>query len=325
MARGVVLLLPCLFLLLLVLVAASVSASLPVYTLQHLQKTLTGYTGLLNLESGSGPYGNDIQQLKLQVFFDTETRLHVKITDANNQRWEVPNIVQVAEPTTAPSDTAYSIQFTQSPFGFQVIRNSDSSVIWDTNGFPFVFSDQYITISTSTPDDNPNIYGLGERVHNFRLDPTNQIYTLWNKDNGNTMGFNLYGTHPFYLDYRYPNSHGVFLLNTNAMDITIGNSAIKYEVIGGVLDFYFFLGPSPKDVVAQYHQVIGTPHMPPYWALGWHQCRWGYHNLSETMEVVAQYANHSIPLDTMWNGKHKHGSLLYLSPLLSCCVCAIHY
>jgi len=28
------------------------------------------------------------------------------------------------------------------------------------------------------------------------------------------------------------------------------------------------------------HNFIGKIHIPPFWSLGWHQCRWGYQNLS---------------------------------------------
>lgn len=46
------------------------------------------------------------------------------------------------------------------------------------------------------------------------------------------------------------------------------------RIIGGILDFYFFLGPLPGDVLKQYQAVIGKPAMPPFWSLGFHQCRY---------------------------------------------------
>ena len=37
---------------------------------------------------------------------------------------------------------------------------------------------------------------------------------------------------------------------------------------------YFMTGPTPEAVTAQYHKVIGTAFMPPYWSLGFHLCRY---------------------------------------------------
>jgi alpha-glucosidase (family GH31 glycosyl hydrolase) len=62
----------------------------------------------------------------------------------------------------------------------------------------------------------------------------------------------------------------------------------------GILDLYFFVGPKPLDVIRQYHELIGTPFLPPYWALGWHQCRWGYQNVAELQvrwSLKLDYAN----------------------------------
>jgi hypothetical protein len=45
------------------------------------------------------------------------------------------------------------------------------------------------------------------------------------------------------------------------------------RTIGGILDLYLFLGPSPEAVVSQYTEAVGRYYVPPYWALGFHLCR----------------------------------------------------
>ena len=75
------------------------------------------------------------------------------------------------------------------------------------------------------------------------------------------------------------------------MDVVLDTNALIYRTIGGVLDFYFFLGPRPEGVIQQYQEVIGQPHMPPYWSLGFHNCRYGYPNVETLEEVVANYSS----------------------------------
>lgn len=39
--------------------------------------------------------------------------------------------------------------------------------------------------------------------------------------------------------------------------------------------------------------------MPPYWSLGFHQCRWGYKALGDVKNVVDGFETAQIPLDTV--------------------------
>ena len=74
-------------------------------------------------------------------------------------------------------------------------------------------------------------------------------------------------------------------------------SLIEYRLVGGTLDMYFFSGPSSQKVVEQYTDVIGKPAWQPAWGLGFHLCRWGYRNISETMDAVRGMRDANIPLE----------------------------
>ncbi|XP_010006966.1 PREDICTED: lysosomal alpha-glucosidase [Chaetura pelagica] len=166
---------------------------------------------------------------------------------------------------------------------------------------PLFFADQFLQISTSLP--SRFISGLGEHLTPLVLDTAWTRVTLWNRDMAPVPQVNLYVSHPFYLVMEDSGSaHGVFLLNSNAMDVLLQPSpALTWRTTGGILDFYIFLGPDPKSVVRQYLDVIGFPFMPPYWGLGFHLCRWGYSSTDITRQVVANMTAARFPLDVQWN------------------------
>src|SRR5690349_11663999 len=99
----------------------------------------------------------------------TDHRLHVKIFDPNENRYEVPEFtLPRPTPSEGQTDTDLIFKIIQNPFSFTVSRKSTGEKLFDTTGGILIFEEQYIRITTKLAKD-PNIYGLGEHTESFRL------------------------------------------------------------------------------------------------------------------------------------------------------------
>uniref|UniRef100_A0A1A8FYD1 P-type domain-containing protein n=1 Tax=Nothobranchius korthausae TaxID=1143690 RepID=A0A1A8FYD1_9TELE len=270
----------------------------PSYSLVSLNETSMGVKGTL-VKGGTTYYPGDILTVEMEIRHETDTRLHVRITDPSSSRYEVP--ISVPAAAKKAENPEYLVELTKQPFGLIVRRRSTGAVLLNTTVAPLFYTDQFLQFSTSLA--SPYIYGLGEHRSTFLHDVRWNTLTMWARDVPPMEQTNLYGVHPFYLAMEAGGTaHGFFLLNSNAMDVVLQPApALTWRTIGGILDFYVFLGPDPGSVVEQYVDVIGRPAMPIYWALGYHLCRWGYNSSDSTWEVVKSLRNYGIPHDTQWN------------------------
>jgi alpha-glucosidase len=231
----------------------------------------------------------------------------VHIYDAAENVFQVPESVIPRPKSGGATVTSSRTEFTfvEEPFSFAVTRTSSGEVLFNTTGQQLIFESQYVRLRTSLPQ-NANLYGLGEHSDDFRFNTNGYQRVLWNSESPFIpRNANLYGSHPNYVDYRgAKGTHGVFLLNSDGMNININTTAeetfLEYNTIGGVLDFYFFAGPDPADVSRQYAEVVGAPAMVPYWSFGFHQCKYGWPNVDYVNEVVTNYSKAGIPLEVMW-------------------------
>ncbi|KAK4244606.1 glycoside hydrolase [Corynascus novoguineensis] len=277
----------------------------PGYRAVNVKTSATGLTADLRLAgTPCNTYGTDLEKLRLEVTYETEKRLHVKIQDADDLVYQVPESVfpRPKADGTSAKKSSLVFKYKKNPFSFSVSRAKTGEVLFDSSAAPLVFQSQYLRLRTKLPK-NPNIYGLGEHSDPFRLNTTNYIRTFWSQDSYSTPeGSNLYGNHPVYFEHRKSGTHGVFLLNSNGMDIKIDKDPqhLEYNTLGGVLDFYFVAGPSPVDVSRQYAEIAGLPAPVPYWSFGFHNCRYGYRDVFEVAEMVYNYSAARIPLETAW-------------------------
>ncbi|KAI6138508.1 glycoside hydrolase family 31 protein [Pisolithus tinctorius] len=319
----------------------------PGYTLTSLTELQHGLSAQLQL---AGPacnaFGSDIANLTLEVTYQSQSTIRIAIFDTAEDQFRIPTSIIPPPPLPTKSlidDSDLVFNYDHSPFAFWITRRSDPDAmpIFDTrisslpttpippfnvsdpstafDGFPLVFEDQYLQITSALPLGT-NIYGLGEVIASsgFRRDigtggGSGTIQTHWNRDDANPIDQNMYGSHPIYLEHRYnettgkATASGVVLVSASGSDILLQTppgspvSLIQYRMLGGTFDFYFFSGPNDIDVIAQYAAISGYPFMPPAWSFGFHLCRWGYHNVSDDIANVEAMRGADIPLEVQWN------------------------
>lgn len=276
------------------------------YDLVNVTLTEHGLTGILTLNEATNIYGYDFDTLNLSVEYQSDSRLNVHIEPTNltdvfilpEYLVEKPK-VESTNATFDDSDLVFKYQ--EKDFGFEIIRASTNEVLFSTIGNPLVFSNQFIQFNTSLPN-NHVITGLGESIHGLVNEP-GVVKTLFANDVGDPIDGNIYGVHPIYMDQRYDSksAHGVYWRTSAIQEVAIGEESLTWRALSGVIDLYFFNGPTPKDVIRQYVKEVGLPALQPYWALGYHQCRWGYRTIEELDAVVQTFKEFDIPLETIWS------------------------
>ncbi|XLR35993.1 hypothetical protein HN51_045342 [Arachis hypogaea] len=171
------------------------------------------------------------------------------------------------------------------------------------------------------------VYGIPEHATGLALKPTkgpgveeSEPYRLFNLDVFEYIHdspFGLYGSVPFMLSHgKQRGSSGFFWLNAAEMQIDVlgsgwdaenGISKLPKNRVdtlwmseAGVVDAFFFVGPTPKDVLKQYTSVTGMPAMPQLFSTAYHQCRWNYKDEEDVEHVDSKFDEFDIPYDVLW-------------------------
>lgn len=146
------------------------------------------------------------------------------------------------------------------------------------------------------------IYGLGENVRG--INKRGWIYeSNCTDDPIHTEGkHSLYGAHNFFV-VDGEQTFGVFLDYPGKLIFDMGYQCMdELRIIPETwdLELYLILGDNILDIVKQFRQLIGRSYIPPKWAFGFGQSRWGYQSAEDIRTVVKGYRENHIPLDSVY-------------------------
>lgn len=146
--------------------------------------------------------------------------------------------------------------------------------------------------------ENEHFFGLGERAAPFNL--AGGSYRLWNTDPAGGYGVGdgpLYLNIPVYLGLHDKCAYLVFFENSHDGRISFTEtSEARFE--GGALRYYLIPGP-PGRALERYMELTGRPPLPPRWAFGFHQSRWGYKSAEDVRQVAEGFEKHNLPLSAI--------------------------
>ncbi|KAK6363546.1 hypothetical protein TWF730_000974 [Orbilia blumenaviensis] len=250
-------------------------------------------------------YGPSAPRLKLEVTPFTSRIARIRITDTERARWEIPAELvpigpDISSDTKNPVTADYQISLDEELGGpgLAIIRKSDNTAVFDTRGIALTYAEQYIEIGTKLPKGT-FVYGMGEVTGPF-LRETGRRYAFWARDAQTPEHENAYSSMPMFAGMHNGMAFGVYLHNSNALDMIYTEDLMTYKIVGGIVDFFVLLGDTYGEVVKQYQYVTGFPQLPPYWSIGYHQCRWYYDTLEKFDEARQMNMQSEIPVDVFW-------------------------
>src|SRR5262249_33044719 len=113
----------------------------------------------------------------------------------------------------------------------------------------------------------------------------------------------IYKSIPFFMGTQKNGAYGIFFDNTYRSSFDFGVESpdfFSFGAEGGELNYYYIAGPEPRKIVSTYTAMVGRVPLPPYWSLGYQQCRYSYFPEARVREIAATLRAKKIPADTIY-------------------------
>ncbi len=164
---------------------------------------------------------------------------------------------------------------------------------------PFTLKDNSFVLQM---DDKTRVYGLGETMRG--INKRGWIYESFCTDEPfhTEEKRSVYGAHNFLIidgEERF----GAFFDIPGKITFDIGytdSDTITITPEKFALDLYIITADSLKAIVGEFRALIGKSYIPPKWAFGYGQSRWGYVTEEDIQKCADSYRDAGIPLDMLY-------------------------
>ncbi len=168
----------------------------------------------------------------------------------------------------------------------------DVGVISLSDGFSFSY----------TMEESDIVYGLGES--NRGINKRGYLYVSECADDPDHTEdkVSLYGAHNFIIISGTRNI-GLFFDYPGTIRFDIGYTRQNLLTVScerADLALYVITGESAYDVTRQFRSIIGRSYIPPKYAFGFGQSRWGYRTAEDFRTVVKKYRENHLPMDMLY-------------------------
>lgn len=158
---------------------------------------------------------------------------------------------------------------------------------------------------SKTLSEPMRVFGLGETVRG--MNKRGWIYISNNTDDPNhdEDKRSLYASQNFILlaSPEEEKVEAIFIDDPGTVRFDIGYTELSRLIIcseSGNADIYRFTADSTDDIIRQFRAITGQSYIPPKWAFGFGQSRWGYKTEEDIRTVFTRYQDASVPLDSIY-------------------------
>lgn len=151
-----------------------------------------------------------------------------------------------------------------------------------------------------TLSEQAAVYGLGEMPRGINKRGWHYITNNTDESRHSEDKLSFYGSHNFLLVRDGSTCFGLFVDFPGKVYYDIGytrHDLFSFHTETPDYDLYLLSGGNENAICKEFRTLIGRSYIPPRWAFGLAQSRWGYKTEEDVREVARQYKEHDLPLD----------------------------